>query len=1112
MSGNSGKRLTDCPSNLKEAIDWILRVTGKDGGQGADGQAIKALTQQVKTLLGEVQGSDPKLSAVITKVRQALGNGSDGLIPKLAEGLATFIGYQDGNNQGLIGVDGIAVSNDPLERLRDGVLKFVEEFLKRLKISHNTLQLTVNVDKTISGLIGALGGGVREFDKAMKVLQGFNVSSSRIQNVMTKLKDVINLQNKDNITNFATDVNSYLGNVLGAVENSNKSETHGSIMAFKSSLDELLQQLGRLAGTPIGSSQGRIGTHITKVTRNNANFHPNKIKNKIKNPETKALVEALHNGINGLMGELRKPLYLSSYDKNTHPHADWTHVTGEDHTKCAKIFLGCIPLLFNNLSYLFWLCNQDDWKTRKLGTGALSAFMLSMSFSPNRLNGNKTGSAVVTALEKLEVFKKPDTSSTYAGFLKTIEPKSKNFDEIQNQSFSALFLCASAYFMCHQIKHAAQTRHPSSIRDILYWLASLQFSPHYYSIEKHITTIIPTDGLQVAISGSPNPNEKLTVDQIQDYLVITCIFCPVTLGWIQKSENGSTDPFLHELFSNGMCLKYQSGAALFNDISNYSYALQFQLSFLYQQCKSNYTHGCGWQDCRYGADVHPQSSDPQVYSHICSGYTCSNPVLCWHDGKGKTGCNHHGSPNPTCGSSGKGSPLQAFLSDRLKGFSLPDGVNKIGYANGHMFNHPNGSHCHVPMGFAGKLRSGSGMGGHLYYILLFFCGNGNSPLRQLSEKLSCLTKRTPRSLGDLFGFIWHLNGQLFKSRPNMAVLATSILAYLKASVNGQNVNLPRDRFSMINEMHEYIAKLKSPISSGHVKTIQALYNDLPFWFQLFMVEGSKELPGALFDLRQHCHKQAIPSNGVLWSLHEPAYSPSSNSKHICSTSPADLTSLYYPQCTGQNSCGPYLSPLCHTIGSTFAPMFASAYLSWVLYLTDYLQSKFQVLLEEFQTIQCGSNSATKHDESGSCSCASVVQCSGILPLLYKRGFYYNNMEALNGLRFDIRNGWIPDKSKMRTCANFHTALSNVLTDGAPLHNLLLAIDEFLYYVRFRFMSMISSFWLCSLAILLYFIIYGIDVLHLKSHVHFPSSHGIPPIGLVTTGKAPALTKLTYYMP
>ncbi|GIX62249.1 variant erythrocyte surface antigen-1 family protein [Babesia caballi] len=54
MSG-SGNKLTDPPKNLKEAIDWVLRVSGRDNGHN-EAEGIKGLAKELITLLDKDAG------------------------------------------------------------------------------------------------------------------------------------------------------------------------------------------------------------------------------------------------------------------------------------------------------------------------------------------------------------------------------------------------------------------------------------------------------------------------------------------------------------------------------------------------------------------------------------------------------------------------------------------------------------------------------------------------------------------------------------------------------------------------------------------------------------------------------------------------------------------------------------------------------------------------------------------------------------------------------------------------------------------------------------------------------------------------------------------------
>ncbi|GIX65949.1 variant erythrocyte surface antigen-1, alpha subunit [Babesia caballi] len=84
----TGKSLTDRPSNLKEAIDWILRVTWKDGQvTGGTRQLAGAITR----LLDGVQSSSPELEPRLNEIKEALSpGGTDGIIGALANGLEGF--------------------------------------------------------------------------------------------------------------------------------------------------------------------------------------------------------------------------------------------------------------------------------------------------------------------------------------------------------------------------------------------------------------------------------------------------------------------------------------------------------------------------------------------------------------------------------------------------------------------------------------------------------------------------------------------------------------------------------------------------------------------------------------------------------------------------------------------------------------------------------------------------------------------------------------------------------------------------------------------------------------------------------------------------------------
>ncbi|GIX61162.1 extracellular matrix-binding ebh, putative [Babesia caballi] len=238
----------------------------------------------------------------------------------------------------------------------------------------------------------------------------------------------------------------------------------------------------------------------------------------------------------------------------------------------------------------------------------------------------------------------------------------------------------------------------------------------------------------------------------------------------------------------------------------------------------------------------------------------------------------------------------------------------------------------------------------------------------------------------------------------------------------------------------------------------------PFIYQLFMAEDSKFLPSLLFDLVQHGHKKV--GNDIKHPSHESSVTSSGTCSHV-----NDLWSLYYPVSDRTNSdcksgtCGGYLSPLTHSAGATYAPDHASAYLSWILYLADDLYEQLDRLkmsFEELKCSQCGSQCTNTipncHTSSTRCSCPSVVQCSGVLPLLYANGLNFTSATSLTGSKYN--NGrWTQEGANKRSCQQFYDQLTAVLAqdENTPLFKLLTTIDDFLFMFRFYFFYNLSSF-------------------------------------------------------
>ncbi|CDR71987.1 hypothetical protein, conserved [Babesia bigemina] len=223
--------------------------------------------------------------------------------------------------------------------------------------------------------------------------------------------------------------------------------------------------------------------------------------------------------------------------------------------------------------------------------------------------------------------------------------------------------------------------------------------------------------------------------------------------------------------------------------------------------------------------------------------------------------------------------------------------------------------------------------------------------------------------------------------------------------------------------------------------------------------------------------------------------------------------------TPKGSCGPYMRPICGDIRNTFSSKHAGNYLSWIVYITETFYDLLKKLYEECnkccgddkpkcRTARCSRNcnfNGKKPDPNHADSCDSIVNCKFTRPTLYKYGFVHEDALML------------ADKPTKRTCKDFCSALKRVLSDkvddDAALAKLVyVTIPEFLYQIRFPFMTLTLSLWLLSLLYLLHIMVIRLDLLHIKSHLHSPSSHRIAAQSLLAAARVNKLNRVFYLQP
>ncbi|CDR97912.1 hypothetical protein BBBOND_0404000 [Babesia bigemina] len=250
---------------------------------------------------------------------------------------------------------------------------------------------------------------------------------------------------------------------------------------------------------------------------------------------------------------------------------------------------------------------------------------------------------------------------------------------------------------------------PRTVREMLYWLAGLRHSAVYDTLEKYISDLVGNYAKQTKSLSSDIETMELAAvpkcivgNEVTQALRLSCQYSIIVLMGIQGFHDPHT-AYKNDNYSKAPQYEYSTDpACLLCQLRDYVYACHHQLQFLKAQCKRGKSHG-GWQDCKYGSDI-----------------TASN------------------------------SPLQAFLTDGW------DSTFET-----HLFDPCNLClKSRIRMGFKrGDLPEKSENGITLSNILTPSCG-GSDPLLTLSSYLNCITRRTPRTTGELVSYFHHFGNSL----------------------------------------------------------------------------------------------------------------------------------------------------------------------------------------------------------------------------------------------------------------------------------------------------------------------------------------------------------------
>ncbi|EDO08747.2 variant erythrocyte surface antigen-1 beta subunit [Babesia bovis T2Bo] len=521
---------------------------------------------------------------------------------------------------------------------------------------------------------------------------------------------------------------------------------------------------------------------------------------------------------------------------------------------------------------------------------------------------------------------------------------------------------------------------------------------------------------------------------------------------------------LHGMYANGLFGFDMGGSAAqcLDQLRIYVYHCFYQLYFLRKQCKEGVVvedKVLGWQSCRYGSGLVGAGKE----NWICQKSSTSN---------GK--CNCHSSTK---------SPLMLFLCDSVEhmhcGLTKGKGVNDYPEIDDHIeakdtiqpphFGKPP-MHCPVPMGWQAESTGSSTSGGQnrenhfkdlnngthktaelqppasvgspgtypahctgntLSLLLEYYCDPVQCPsgtLVVLLRLMACITPTVPRTLGDLFGFYYYI-------------------VYIGGKSGGGGGYGDKSTVSGALGIYEKESRL-----------------------YMLSVGGGNEVVEALGKYGGDCK---TGKQGTLNCL-------------IGCTNGGN-----------SNHCTPFLSPLSGQQYGQLSPLMAGTYLSWLVYLIEGFEGGLQSLVQEYKNIQCkedctkvgqgaaggcggngecrqgthGNPCGTGGANQGVCGCTSVVSCTGVLPVLYKYGFGYGNVTELH--KTQVGNA-------QKKCHEFLSTLEGV-KDSGEFTKLTNSINQLIYTTRLPWIFVLTVAWLMAVLYLAFGAIWPLDWTHMRSH-------------------------------
>ncbi|CDR71990.1 hypothetical protein, conserved [Babesia bigemina] len=778
------------------------------------------------------------------------------------------------------------------------------------------------------------------------------------------------------------------------------------------------------------------------------------------NPHHPQLLDALKAGMQGLVKEMEKA-YVNRYCGSK--GITWEEVKGgkqetaADATRCAKVFMSCLPM---------WVEDLGELKRRCEGSWSKKAIHLKDEIDKENPLGEflKQCGYIVPTSQKSHQDGELQCRHTFTGKhidgilgkiiqMSNLEhvPQCRSREKEWNFNIMDFIACLYSHLdeyneVCH-LSTLFSKRHPCSIYEILCWFSGLPHSTVYSALPGGITKLLDKPKKQAIDSGDSGIEiefddenayyldahpHKFTYKDIYAVIELICSKSYDVLARIAGTGDEHTR-YACEYANNSLKLHYPKTA---DDCLPMLVDMLRRLLSVFRFLESKCSYSAmefGWADCQYGKNV------PTTKSHCNDRST--EEVTC--QAKCQPKCRPNSQPNsqPNCQPT---SPLMSYLNDCLPGH-LPHQLTNVGCKSECKTcpgNKP-GMPCLTPLGFrgfSGSIKTGE----QLCRIIKEILGNG------IIACLFTLAPRPPTNLPEHFQFAVSLAKGLSASKQSKVDGIKTLADTIANSINASSIKL-----------YENTDELTTPMCKAYGNTPTE-------------------------------HRSPNRTNNKL------------------NLSCISLTN----SCITQEHCVPYLSPLSCDTYHYLVNKQSNSYLSWAVYLPWTFHKYLASLLDAFKAIRCedwGCRNCLHTDickgeshgmlnpaEKGTgCQCTSVVHCNGVSPTLYQYGFTFRDAQNLISLK--------------RNCFNMRSHLYNVVNSDY-FTDLFKQCDMLLWRIREPFSYLVLALWLLSVLYLLHIMVIRLDLLHIKSHLHSPSSHRIAAQSLLAAARVNKLGKVFYLQP